>query len=474
MTDNNESFPSEFLWGVASSAYQIEGAIEADGRGKSVWEMFERRPGTIRHGHTGAVACEHYHRYESDVGLIAELGVSAYRLSVAWPRVLPDGAGRISTKGLDFYDRLVDALLARGVDPWVTLFHWDMPYEAFCRGGWLNRDVADWFSEYVTAVVKRIGDRVSHWITLNEPQCFIGLGHYTGMHAPGLRYGKAEVLRATHHALLTHGKAVQAIRAHASKPPRIGWSPVGWVAYPASFEKQDIEVARRAMFAVTDSPIMWPLNNAWYSDPVVLGKYPVEPEELFGRDAPPIQPGDMELIAQPLDFYGVNIYHGIPVSFPVAANSGGAPAVADRPLGHPETLMAWTVDPAALYWGPRFLYERYKLPIYITENGLASMDWVHADGQVHDPGRIDYITRYLRALRRACTHGTDIRGYFHWSIMDNYEWELGYSKRFGLIYVDYESQRRIPKDSYHFYRRVIESHGACLPPAVVDLDHGTP
>lgn len=471
---NATIFPPDFLWGVASSAYQVEGAVNEDGRRPSVWDMFELRSGAVRHDHRGTIACDHYHRYPEDADLIAALGVSAYRLSVAWPRVIPDADGRVCSAGLDFYDRLVDALLERGVHPWVTLFHWDMPYEAFCRGGWLNRDVASWFSDYVSAIVGRLGDRVEHWITLNEPQCFIGLGHYTGMHAPGLRYGKAEVLRATHHALLTHGHAVQAIRAAAPGPVKIGWSPVGWVAYPSSHGERDIEAARQAMFSVKDSPIMWPFNNAWYSDPVVLGRYPVDPFELFGAAAPPIEADDLKTINQPLDFYGVNIYHGIPVALEVSADGSGAPVTVDRPLGHPETLMSWTVDPSALYWGPRFLYERYQLPIYITENGLASMDWVHADGKIHDAGRIDYMNRYLRALRRACEHGVDIRGYFHWSILDNFEWELGYSKRFGLVYVDYESQRRIPKDSYHWYRRIVQSNGECLPDAVVDLDHGTP
>lgn len=463
------AFSDHFVWGVASSAYQIEGAVTSDGRGPSVWDAFCQRPRVIRFGHTGDLGCDHYERFQEDVDLIANLGVSAYRFSIAWPRVLPEGVGTINRPGLAFYDRLVDALLERGVTPWVTLFHWDYPLALFHRGGWLNRDSADWFAEYTTAVVDALSDRVSSWITLNEPQIFLGLGHHRAVHAPGIPYPRSEVLLATHHALLAHGKSVSVLRARAKTPPRIGWSPVGTVSYPATDNPALLEAARASMFTIGTDPDLWPLNNTWYSDPAVLGHYPDDGLRLFGSDVPAIRQGDMETIAQPLDFYGVNIYHGIPITYPVTFDGTGHLAPPRRPPGHPETLMAWTVDPEALYWGPRFLHERYGLPIYVTENGVASMDWVHTDGHVHDPARIDYLARHLVQLRRAIADGVDIRGYFHWSIMDNFEWELGYSKRFGLTYVDYETMERIPKDSYRWFRELVRSGGASLPLDVAPL-----
>ena len=463
------ALPDDFVWGVASSAYQLEGAANEDGRGPSVWDAACQRPGFVRDGHTGDIACDHYHRWREDADLIAGLGVDAYRLSVAWPRVMPLGTGPVNDKGLAFYDRLVDALLERGVEPWVTLFHWDYPLELYHRGGWLNRDSADWFAEYAGAVVGRLSDRVTSWITLNEPQCFIGLGHHRAVHAPGVPYPRKDVLRATHHALLAHGRAVQSIRAAARKPPRIGWSPVGWVSYPVRPEPELIEAARWSMFTILDDGALWPMNNSWYSDPVILGQYPEQGLQYFGGDAPEFPEADLDVIKQPLDFYGVNIYHGVPVTFPVRFDRAGRPVQARRVPGHPETLMGWTVDPRALYWGPRLLYERYQLPIYITENGIASMDWVHADGRIHDATRIDYLARHLTEMRRAIDDGVDIRGYFQWSIMDNFEWELGYSKRFGLVYVDYDTLERIPKDSYGWYRDVVRSRGGSLPTSLAEL-----
>ena len=456
-------FADDFLWGVASSAYQIEGASSPEERGASVWDAFCLREDKIREGHTGYRGCEHVKHYQDDVSLIADSGARAYRFSVSWPRVLPDGRGEINEPGLAFYDQLVDALLEKNVEPWITLFHWDFPLKLYQLGGWLNRDSAQWFADYAEIVVDRLSDRVDKWITLNEPQIFLGLGHYQGKHAPGVYFSRSELLLATHHALLAHGLSVQAIRAVAKKTPTIGWSPVGWVSYPATNDEKDIEEARQQMFAINiDRKREWPLNNCWYSDAVVLGHYPEQGLEAFGEDVPEILSGDMETIAQPIDFYGVNIYHGNPVTFPINCDGKLMPP-RNRTPGHPETLMGWSVDPEALYWGPKFLYERYNLPIYITENGIAGMDWVHADGEVHDPQRIDYLTRHLTQLNKAAEEGVDIRGYFQWSIMDNFEWELGYSKRFGLTYVDYETMQRIPKDSYRWYQEVIKSNGDCLP-----------
>lgn len=445
-------FPAHFTWGAAAAAYQIEGAHDADGRGPSVWDAFCQQPGAIREGHSGAVACDHYHRWAEDVALMRELGLQAYRLSIAWPRVLPQGVGPSNGRGLDFYDRLIDALLAAGITPWVTLFHWDYPLALYQRGGWLNPDSPRWFAGYVAAVVRRLGDRVQHWITHNEPQCFIGLGHATGMHAPGLRLGLGDVIPAGHHMLLAHGLAVQAIRA-GSRKPSIGIAPVGRVKLPASDSPADIEAARRSMFNGTKH---W--HNAWYGDPICLGRYPEDGLAVYGPYLPPGWERDLATIAQPLDFYGVNIYGGAYVQ----AGDDGREERLGNPIGGPRTAFDWPVTPEALYWGPRLLYERYQLPIVITENGLANPDWPARDGAVYDPQRIDYTARHLLALRRAIADGVDVRGYFHWSILDNFEWQEGYTKRFGLVYVDYATQQRTPKASARWYAELIAANGSSL------------
>ena len=449
------SFKENFVWGAAAASYQVEGAAREDGKGLSVWDMFCRQPGKIRDGHTGDVACDHYHRYKEDVGLMKETGLKAYRFSISWPRVLPEGTGRINEKGIGFYDRLVDELLAAGIDPWVTLFHWDYPYALFLRGGWLNPDSPKWFADYTRVIVDRLSDRVSNWITLNEPQCFVALGHGGGEQAPGLKLGLEEMLLVNHHALIAHGLAVQTIRTYAQKSPHIGWAPVGLVSYPSTGSAEDIEAARRAMFEM-NSPGFW--NNSWFADPPLLGKYPEDGLRIYGKAAPAFTSTDMEIISQPIDFYGVNIYYGQEVK----AGPDGNPVVVFPPAGGPRTHNQWTVSPESLYWGPRFLYERYKKPIVVTENGLAAHDWVAADGRVHDYHRIDFLRQYLTAYRRAAADGVDARGYFSWTIMDNFEWQEGYAYRFGLIHVDFKTQKRTPKDSAGWYRNVIRSNGASL------------
>jgi beta-galactosidase len=453
-----DSFPPGFVWGAAAASYQIEGAWDADGKGASVWDMLAHQKGRVWEGHTGDVACDHYRRHREDVGLMSKIGLQAYRLSVSWPRVLPEGVGAVNEAGLGFYDRLVDELLAAKITPWVTLFHWDFPYELFLRGGWLNPDSAKWFSEYTAVVVDRLSDRVSHWITLNEPQCFIGLGHLTGEHAPGLKLGLREVLQAGHHALLAHGLSVQTIRARAKTSPIIGWAPVGSVHYPITPTPENIAAAYSGMDSV------WPencWNNRWWGDAPVLGSYPEQGLRAYGADAPRFRDSDFDIIKQPLDFYGCNIYSATPTQ----AGPNGEVRVAPLPAGFPHTHFLWKRTDDALYWGAKFLHERYKLPIVVTENGLSLNDWVCRDGAVHDPQRIDFLHRYLLGLHRAMRDGVDVRGYFHWSIMDNFEWAEGYKHRFGLIHVDYETQARTLKDSALWYRDVIRSHGANLFPS---------
>ncbi|MCC5804882.1 MAG: beta-glucosidase [Opitutales bacterium] len=451
----NKGFGENFTWGCATASYQIEGAAREDGKGPSIWDMMCRWEGKIFNRDTGDTACDHYHRYAEDVGIMRDLGLGAYRFSISWPRVLPEGTGRVNEKGLAFYDRLVDALLEGGVTPYATLFHWDYPYELFCRGGWLNSDSPLWFAEYADVIVDRLGDRVKHWMTMNEPQCFLGFGHVTGTHAPGLKLDWAEYLRATHHALLAHGRAAQAIRVRSGDTAMIGWAPVGVVRMPASDSAESVELARRAMFAM-EKKDFW--VNSWFMDPVFLGKYPEDGLKAFGSAAPDVRAGDMDIISTPVDFLGLNIYNGQTIE---SNGSGGWRAVEKAP-GHALTNFHWPVTPGCLYWGPKFLHERYGKPIVITENGLSSTDWVHTDGQVHDPSRIDFLRRYLRELRRAKNDGVDVRGYFQWSLLDNFEWAEGYKHRFGLVHIDYGTFKRTPKDSATWYKEVIASNGTAL------------
>ena len=451
-------FQENFLWGVAAASYQVEGAANEGGRSPSVWDMFSHTPGKVAHGHTGDVACDHYHRYQTDVDLMAELGVGAYRLSIAWPRVIPHGDGKANDAGLDFYDRLVDALLAKNIEPWVTLYHWDMPMWAFNRGGWLNRDSADWFARYTEAVAKRIGDRVTNWFTFNEPQVFVTLGHVIGNHAPGMKYDDREVLRCVHHVLVSHGKSVQALREHCKKPPTIGWAPCGRVCFPDTDSPEDAAAAKEHMFALAAQEKGWSFDFSWFSDPAILGHYPEAGLKTHGHKMPENFEADLETIKQPIDFHGVNIYQGDRVR---AGDDG--PEMVEHWPGRPRTNFDWPITPESLYWGPKLLAERYGLPMYITENGCAQPDFVSSDGQVHDAARVDFLSRYLGELRRAVRDGIDVRGYFQWSILDNFEWAEGYEKRFGIVYVDYQTQERIPKDSFRFLQETIKQNGANLP-----------
>jgi beta-glucosidase len=450
-------FPKNFVWGAAAASYQIEGAVDADGRGQSVWDMYCKKPGMVWCGQSGDVACDHYHRYAEDVGLMQQLGLQAYRLSVAWPRIQPSGTGQPNAAGLDFYDRLVDALLAAGITPWVTLFHWDFPLDLYHRGGWLNRDSADWFADYTTHVVRRLSDRVKHWMTLNEPQVYLGAGHFEGRHAPGDKLAFQQVLLAGHHTLLAHGKSVQAIRAASSQPCRIGYAPVAMSKMPFDQSSPaDIAAARQRMFSV-EAQTTW--TNTWWMDPVFLGHYPEDGLRLFGKDAPTPQAGDLEIISQPLEFCGVNIYQGNYVR----AGEGGKPEEVPPPVGAKLTAFEWYVTPEAMYWGPKFLHERYGKPIVITENGISCRDWVSVDGQVHDPQRIDFTHRHLVEAARAIADGVPLETYFHWSFIDNFEWAHAYKHRFGLIFCDYENGgKRTIKDSGHWYAEVIRTCGANL------------
>jgi beta-glucosidase len=442
------SFPPGFVWGAATSSYQIEGSPVHAGGGPSVWDAFCKRPGAIRDGSSGDVAADHVRRFQEDVQHMRELGLRAYRLSFSWPRIFPEGVGRVNEQGAAFYDQLIGALLAGGIEPWVTLFHWDYPEALYRRGGWRAPESPDWFAQYAGYAAKRWGDRVTKWMTFNEPEVFVVLGHQLGKHAPGDRLPFADVLRVGHNVLLAHGRAVQAMRAASPRKCEIGYAASLTPALPATDAPADIEAAVRQTFSGM---------SAWLLEPVYTGAYPEAERREWEKDLPKIGADDMKTIRQPLDFFAANIYHG----YKVRAGSEGRAVTVPWPAGHPRTafdVFMWA--PEALHWGPRFYWDRYRLPVVVTENGISVTDWVHVEGGVHDPQRIDFMRRYLRELRRATQAGAQVRGYFAWSLLDNFEWAEGYTQRFGLVFVDFQTQRRVRKDSYAWYREVIRTNGA--------------
>lgn len=447
------SFKRDCMWGTATASYQIEGAWDEDGKGESIWDIFSHEAGHIDCDHTGDIACDHYHRFREDVQLMKSIGIRAYRFSIAWTRLFPEGTGELNEAGVRFYSDLIDELLAAGIEPYITLFHWDYPYALHKKGGWLNDDSVTWFADYAAKVVELYGDRVTHFITFNEPQVFVGHGYLFSAHAPGLAVSYRDVFQICHNVLKAHGAAVKAMRAAAPRPIRIGYAPTCSGNYPTNEVPENIEATRRSLFDCPplDRGVMW--NVSWWSDPVVLGHYPTDGLELYKDYLPTITAEDMALIHQPIDFYGQNIYNG----HEIGVDSNGNPVMLERPVGHGKTAIQWPITPKALRWGPRFLYERYRLPIVITENGMSAHDVVSLDGKVHDPNRIDFLQRYLTELEKSTEDGVDIEGYFLWSFMDNFEWSRGYTERFGIVYVDYETQARILKDSAYWYKAFIES-----------------
>jgi beta-glucosidase len=451
------SFPKDFIWGVASSSYQIEGTAHDYGRGPSVWDTFSHTEGKIKNNDTGDIACDHYHKFREDVALMKQIGIKAYRFSISWSRILPEGTGRINEAGLKFYNDLVDELLKAGIEPFVTLFHWDLPQALQDRGGWHNREIADWFSEYTKVVVDALSDRVSYWMTFNEPLCHILLGHFTGKHAPGEMLPVREIFKLIHNMNLAHGKAVQTIRKYARRKSIVGFVPNPGTGVPASDKQEDLDAARAYTLSGVSDGIY---SNGWWLDPILLGEYPKDGIERMGKDFPSdiIKEGDMELISQPLDFLGLNLYTGKIIKYD--ENHGFK--VCPPGNGYDQNALKWHVLPQTLYYSPKFLYEKYKLPIIIAENGATLPDWVSLDGKVHDPNRIDYMHRYLKELRRASEEGIDIRGYFAWSLLDNFEWAEGYNERFGLIHVDFNTLQRTPKDSYYWYADIISHNGDTL------------
>ena len=450
-------FSENFVWGAATSAYQIEGAVKEDGKGEHIWDVYVKEPGHIYGGHNGNSACDHYHRFREDVSIMKEIGIMAYRFSIDWSRVLPEGFGSVNESGIAFYDSLINELLKNGIEPYITLHHWELPYEIYKRGGWMNPQIVEWFGEYARLIAGRFSDRVTHFFTLNEPQCFVGLGYLTGDHAPGIKAPLRDTFEMAHNALKAHGRAVQMLRQYGKQRLTVGYAPTCGMCYPETEKAEDIEAARQALFAMNQDDRNWTWNVSWWSDPVLLGNYPEEGLKRYEPYLPRITDEDMKLIAEPIDVYGQNIYNGRCIRM----GRDGMPEEVKRCEGFPKTAVLWPVTPEALYWGPRFLYERYRNPIYITEKGMSCHDVVSIDGKVHDPNRTDFLARYLKELKRAAGE-IDLRGYFHWSLMDNFEWEKGYSERFGLVYVDYQTQKRMKKDSAYWYQDVIRSKGAKL------------
>ena len=469
--ETQSPFPRDFHWGVATAAYQIEGAAQEDGRGLSVWDTFSAQPGATYEGQTGDVACDHYHRYREDVGLLRSLEAKSYRFSVSWTRVLPEGRGSVNEKGLDFYARLIDALLEAGITPFATLFHWDYPRALFDKGGWLERDSAAWFADYASLVVQRFGDRVRHWMPLNEPNVHLTLGHVLGIHAPGLKLPPEKAFVAAHNIMRAHGRAIQAIRAveRPTTPLQLGCAFAFIGHHPMSPSAEDLAAAAELTFATGERALERP---AWWLDPLLRGIYPADGLAVHRAHLPAQFEKDLLEIRQPQDFLGLNIYW----SDPARRAPDGRAESPSFPVGYPRAATDWQpITPQALYYGPRFAHGRYGLPIYITENGLSVRDQLFLDGTIHDPQRVDYIQRVLVHLAAAVREGVPIRGYFHWSLLDNFEWADAYKQRFGLVYVDFPSQRRVPKDSFAFYREVIRSNGAhALTQTAVAADVVTP
>ncbi|CAG0940248.1 beta-glucosidase [Anaerolineae bacterium] len=430
------SFPKDFVWGAATASYQIEGAWNEDGKGESIWDRFSHTPGKIENGDMGDVACDHYHHYRDDVALMRRLGLRAYRFSISWSRVLPEGRGAVNLVGLDFYDRLVDELFAANITPYATLYHWDLPQAL--EDGWLNRDTVGYFADYTALVARRLGDRVQNWMTLNEPWVSAFVGYREGRHAPGLQDEKL-AFQAAHHLLVAHGLGMQAIRSISSQL-NAGIVIDMFPTEAGSDSPQDQAMAEDA----------WQQGAGWFLDALVRGHYPPTAWRALGKNTPTVLPGDLAVIAQRIDFLGINHY-----SRHLIKNGKNVKPVP----GAEYTEMEWEVHPQAFGRLLRRLKRDYTLPpIYITENGAAFPDEVSADGCVHDPRRLNYVRDYLRELHQAIEAGVDVRGYFLWSLLDNFEWSYGYSKRFGIVHVDFATQKRTVKDSGEWYARLIQQN----------------
>jgi beta-glucosidase len=440
------SFPAGFLWGTASASYQIEGAWNEDGKGESIWDRFCRTPGAIRDGHAGDVACDFYHRYRDDIALMSELNLSAARISLSWPRVLPEGKGRLNIKGIDFYQRVVDELLRRNLRPFVTLYHWDLPQALEDLGGWPNRELAHYFADYAATAVEHLGDRVKHWMVFNEPWIFTILGYLTGRHAPGRRE-PAQAIRATHVVNLAQAMATRALRAARHKPEAVGTAFSMAPCHPVEDKDEHRAAAER-----------WHrFSNLWFLETAMRGRYPDAYMSGPLDDRLGIAPGDLDAIREPLDFIGINLYsRAVVAHVPDDTNLAARPV---RTEGGERTDFDWEVCPTALSEMIMRISNDYRgIPIYVTENGCSYADGPGPDGKVDDQRRISFLRRYIAEVGRAISQGADVRGYFLWTLTDNFEWAEGYNQRFGIVWCDFESQRRIVKQSGRWYARLAASN----------------
>lgn len=440
-------FPKGFLFGAATASYQIEG--DRAGRGDSIWDDFCARAGNIDDGSNGDVACDHINRYKEDVAMMKEIGLQAYRFSISWPRIFPDDTGVPNEKGVAFYHNLIDELLKNDIIPFITLFHWDMPTWAHQKGGWLNEEIAKQFGVFARFIGKTYGDRVKHFMTFNEQQTFLPFGYRDGKHAPGLRLNLKQWLYASHNVFRAHGYAVKALR-ETVKDAKIGIVMATSADYPFTDSQEDCEAAEKALLSVQGEENLRGCVRYW-CDPIYLGEYPKEMYEQFGDKMPVMTEQDRKLISQPLDFHAQNCYCASAIQ---SDGKGGVKKV-KQPLGRMKNSLNWDVTPRALWFITKILWERYKLPIYIAENGICCNDWICEDGEVHDSYRVDFYKKYLKQLNRAIQDGAEVKGFFAWSLMDNFEWARGYSERFGIVYVDYETQKRTLKDSAKFFKELI-------------------
>lgn len=438
-------FPKNFVWGTATSSYQIEGAVDAGGRGASIWDTFSRIEGKVFNGDSGAVACDHYNRFAEDFDLLAQLGIRNYRFSIAWPRILPEGSGTPNQEGLDFYDRLVDAMLERGIAPQATLYHWDLPQALEDRGGWRSRNTVHAFEEYARAVASRLGDRIKTWYTINEPWCAWWLGHRVGIHAPGAKEESEKTFRqVSHNLLLAHGVGVMALREEVSSPVKVGIVHNCSVAVPFTESPEDIAESREHFRR----------ENSWLLAPVLEGRYPADHWEELGANVPDVKPGDMELISQKTDFLGLNLYFAMGVA---RAGEG------IRPFEKffPRTDFDWPITPECLYWAIRHAVELWDVTeVFVTENGCAYPDELNSTQEhVEDYARVQYLREHLKGVHRAISEGWPVSGYYFWSFLDNFEWAEGFSKRFGMVHVNFETQKRTPKASAEWYSKLIAQGG---------------
>ncbi len=448
------AFKEGFVWGTATASYQIEGAVNEGGRGESVWDQFCRMKGKIDDGDNGDFACDSYHRYSEDIQLMKQIGIKAYRFSISWSRILPEGTGEINMEGVNYYNNLINELLENEIEPYVTLFHWDYPMELQYKGGWLNSESPFWFENYAAICSRLFSDRVKYWVTSNESQCYIGLGYGIGAHAPGLELPVNQVVRAWHYNLKGLGLAAKAIRENAKGEVKVGLVSCGEVGIPASDSQADMQAARNVLFDRDHSGDSIGFGFGDLFDPALKGEYP---EGLIPH-LPKGWEDDMKDICVPLDYIGINVYIGSIVE----GCQNNKYRYLRLPVGIGKTSMEWSFKPETLYWATKFISERYNLPVYITENGMANNDWVSTDGKIKDTQREDYMDQYLSALSKSIDDGADVRGYFYWSLLDNFEWSYGYAKRFGLVYVDYSNYSRTLKQSAFRYKRIIETNGEIL------------